>query len=459
MRILLPLLLVLPLACSSDQQPSVDGGDLRGPERAGDLGPGDQGAAPAPSLYVSGTRLRARYAVSPDRIRHFLGWHDTKLGLECTIGRAPDDQLRCVPPLAATHVFSDSLCRQPLYQATCEVPSHILLGGTVRKIGALYTGKVFIGQIEGRCRPFVGTPTDVYALEAGPGLNALAGAVLRIDHGKRLSPEYYSTSDGARQFVSWYDELRKEDCHFGTASDGSLYCLPEALTSTYYSDAGCSRRVVPSPGTDTPTLGAFRDPTRCPARDRFFTLGPLMKAAAVFVPTAQGCQSAGTLDTYALQAEVAPSAFFGPVSVLEEGGRIRASFALAEGGYRQLLGFKDTQLGGECDFGRLAADAAPRCLPTRQPASGVGSFYSDAMCSKMVDGAEFSVSACPAAQALLPVNSCTLGAKLRALGGTATFYAKGASCTAIAADPGTSYQPLGTEQAPDSLAAGSFVTE
>ena len=66
---------------------------------------------------VGGTRLKARFAVEANGVSAFLGWHDTKLELDCSFQELGDGQLRCLPYLYSgvpviNEVFADTGCTQ-----------------------------------------------------------------------------------------------------------------------------------------------------------------------------------------------------------------------------------------------------------------------------------------------------------------------------------------------------------
>jgi hypothetical protein len=71
----------------------------------------------------------------------------------------------------------------------------------------------------------------------GSGGDDLPG--LGYENGTRLRARVFASSDGARQFETWHDNQRNEDCSFRTAADGTLRCMPAARFSPYFA-AGSS---------------------------------------------------------------------------------------------------------------------------------------------------------------------------------------------------------------------------
>ena len=89
----------------------VDGKDgAQGPQ--GEPGPqGPPGPAGESTGNASGSRLKARYASTPDGARIFLGWRDSELGFDCEFQTAEDGKQRSLP--REGHVwFSDDECTE-----------------------------------------------------------------------------------------------------------------------------------------------------------------------------------------------------------------------------------------------------------------------------------------------------------------------------------------------------------
>ena len=65
---------------------------------AGEIGAkGEKGDSGESTGNASGTRLKARYASTPDGARIFLGWHDDELGFDCEFKKVEDGTKRCYP--------------------------------------------------------------------------------------------------------------------------------------------------------------------------------------------------------------------------------------------------------------------------------------------------------------------------------------------------------------------------
>jgi hypothetical protein len=63
--------------------------------------------------------------------------------------------------------------------------------------------------------------------------------------GTRLKAKRYVGADGSKQFVTWFDSARNEDCYFSSASDGKTRCLPTGpYVGVYFSNATCTTRLA-----------------------------------------------------------------------------------------------------------------------------------------------------------------------------------------------------------------------
>lgn len=102
-----------------DGAPGADGKDGLDGKPGKDGAPGKDAAG---AVTSSGTRLRARFYTGADGAREFIGWHDTKLDVDCNIGPAENvTTLRCLPKLAAPSYFADAACLVPTYYVKATV--------------------------------------------------------------------------------------------------------------------------------------------------------------------------------------------------------------------------------------------------------------------------------------------------------------------------------------------------
>lgn len=99
--------------------PQGPGGDVAdgGPGPSGSTKPGSlDPVPPAKAEPKSGSRLKARYEVGSDGARQFVGWRDSKLGINCTFQWTSEKKRRCLPVdrnAPQTTIFSTADdCRQ-----------------------------------------------------------------------------------------------------------------------------------------------------------------------------------------------------------------------------------------------------------------------------------------------------------------------------------------------------------
>ena len=69
---------------------------------------GAQGDASETGGNVSGSRLKARYASTPDGAKVFMGWYDSQLNEKCTFMLAEDGNMRCLPSAAYEQIISSA---------------------------------------------------------------------------------------------------------------------------------------------------------------------------------------------------------------------------------------------------------------------------------------------------------------------------------------------------------------
>lgn len=121
-------------------------------------------------LYKSGSRIKAKVMTTEDGAQAFMGWYDTVLEIDCSMGLVADDgNSRCLPIYLIVYdmgYFSDSGCLNPLYwtgkSLACDEPSPEWLtfqsawcgGGyySVYRDGRVYVGStVFQKGVDGSC--------------------------------------------------------------------------------------------------------------------------------------------------------------------------------------------------------------------------------------------------------------------------------------------------------------------
>ncbi|MBX3192130.1 MAG: hypothetical protein KF819_34395 [Labilithrix sp.] len=218
--------------------------------------------------------------------------------------------------------------------------------------------------------------------------------------GSRLRARYV-TGGGARELVAFFDTARNEECTFQAAADGTMRCLPSAVTSVgtgasgwAFSDAECRQRAV--------VLGACARETKYVATTRLDGCGdgPVTSIRPVLTPATSMYTANGSTCTiqpaislqgaFTLGDEIPFSQFVDAEVATFAAGDVAERVAVASDGARQHLGFRIDSLDADCTF-QVMADGVTRCVPT---AFSVQLLYADSACTKAVAVLESSTS-CP----------------------------------------------------------------
>ncbi len=129
--------------------------------------------------------------------------------------------------------------------------------------------------------------------------------------GSRIRCRFLAGADGTRQFISWYDSQRHEDCSIGCAVDEVYRCLPVALGGGIvvgYSDAECTSVVVDPVGSTYFKMDFVS--TLCGAAADLFEYGP-PSPAYEYDPVAMKCKVAAVQPPVSLLIgpEIPPGSF------------------------------------------------------------------------------------------------------------------------------------------------------
>ncbi len=133
-----------------------------------------------PSENVSGERLRARYLISEDGAREFLGWFDNELGVPCQFWVAPSGDTRCYPAVIPSYLFAESDCTAPVgaYYQLCDtpIPEYISSNDAPEcdasalrpRMAQLDQQSYYRASPDGTCQPEPPAPDTVYYLAGDP---------------------------------------------------------------------------------------------------------------------------------------------------------------------------------------------------------------------------------------------------------------------------------------------------
>jgi hypothetical protein len=248
-------------------------------------------------------------------------------------------------------------------------------------------------SIRGRTMKRVRRPGLGVLLLAGVAAGACGGGSRpgspAFESGSRLRARIYDGGE-ARAFIHWHDIQRDEDCSFARATDGVWRCLPDG-NGIGYLDAACTSPFAVVPGANpapSATRGDGQGGAACDGASSQYPVyavgAPISVTSVAFYRDGATCLQTtppdASYDTYALGAELDPSAFVAADLVDEaRGRRLAARIFKAEDGAIEIARILDVRRGQECMLPPLALDEGP-CLPI-DLAWSIGEF-ADAACSQ-----------------------------------------------------------------------------
>jgi hypothetical protein len=154
-----------------------------------------------------------------------------------------------------------------------------------------------------------GTPGQTSAKSSGSVMNPVPKAL--AESGSRLRAQWYTGSDGSKQFYGFFDSMLQTECTFFRMSDGLIHCAPVGATliSSLFSDAGCSLPAALSASCLPATAKYAASFSGCPSSIHVYAVTPApqlyAKSGAQCVPYVPQMGNTG----YAIGAELPPSAF------------------------------------------------------------------------------------------------------------------------------------------------------
>ena len=355
--------------------------------------------------FESGTRLRARILIGDDGSRHFLGWRDTKLGIDCEVSWV-EDGYRCVPPLygSTSIAFADDQCTTELhgFAPNCgPIPAYAsrlapairtcdgVQAATVRAVGA-HAAEQYYGT---PCRPY-----DASSQVSWHAVSALDAAIFA-----RATLERAPLDDGLELQRFEFEDGATETFHLWHAGH---HCSPLAITGagTYcvwpwsaqgsgqqWADAECTKpirgiSVLPA-DCAKPDVGAWRRTDPDDSCAEVVSLVGLRRSeptaesyrrdtagACVKGPNPIGNVSGGVVIDPSFEHQPLPEV----ATVLTGKARLQASAIRTANGTQITLpqtSFYDTQLKDSCEVLPLA-DGTKRCVPNSDDI-WVGTFGDD----------------------------------------------------------------------------------
>jgi hypothetical protein len=131
--------------------------------------------------------------------------------------------------------------------------------------------------------------------------------------GSRIHARTVAGEDGARGFLGWYDSQLQTECTWRTASDGQTRCLPVAMSTTFFADAGCTQPIVEMSCQMAPKyIEATTSQCGQPAPGIFAVGQPIADPASAFRLAGGACESTIALGNgfwFSSEGALAPSGF------------------------------------------------------------------------------------------------------------------------------------------------------
>lgn len=356
------------------------------------------------------------------------GWHDTQLSLDCSFLQAGDGELRCVPwptqAYVSENIFSDAACTTPaLYdgQSQCatfvpKVASQVTMNGCVSRlrtfmVGAklsstTYYSRTTAGVCTGSTLP---SSAALYAITEVPSSNLVKGALVMPSPASGIGQVTVTTPDGARGFHQLRDMGGGFDCGPAGVAGDEARCRPTTVgfRADTFGDAACTQDLVLTYAGCTPKYANVVTEAGCGYASRFFTFGAKASSAYARNASTNACAAtmvASMFDAYVRGAEV-PMGTFVPGQVRTSAGRLAFRTFDWPGGASSPYGWRDTQLGAECNAFSLASDGSRRCIPTAYDLYTLG-YYADAACTQPVVSS--ARAGCTAAYATDTTDACLL---------------------------------------------------
>lgn len=163
-------------------------------------------------------------------------------------------------------------------------------------------------------------PNGPGAQPNGPGILNPVPEAEAAEDGSRLVNVYWTTADGLKTPVGYYDKQLGTPCIFSLASDGKFRCLPSlpsALLGNYFSDAACSVQLAydAKSSCEVPVIvnRVAEVEGKCGFRQTRYSLGPAY-SGSVYSGTPDNCglASVHALDAYnfySVGAEIPPTTY------------------------------------------------------------------------------------------------------------------------------------------------------
>jgi hypothetical protein len=150
---------------------------------------------------------------------------------------------------------------------------------------------------------------------------------------------------------------------------------------------------------------------------------------------------------------------------MTSGSRLKAKWYVGADGSKQFLGWHDSQLNTDCDFG-VASDGATRCIPAYPAGALVATYFADAACSQPIaylyPGCATPTYASQSASASCALKPVTQIFSIAGVYGGTVYQGTSSSCTAVTATTILSlytFYSIGTESPPSQFVQATVQTD
>lgn len=453
------------------------------------------GGDPGEPLEISGSRLKARRRVSTDGYQDFIGWYDTKLGINCTVDRDPVGVLRCLPEASAGSLFfHDASCSKQAASGACLEPSVQLVRDQqfnatcaseeprfrVLRLGAPIKGSVF--ENSGSCEA-IASDQDLRPVEEVVDPEQFASfAVQQLPTQKDgFGLLAYKSSDGARQTIGAWSQVAGRVQSL-LLDDGKEHWAPSVAVTAFhiksFADPSCG--VTPigyafdCGATPVVAVGLPDgiEVAKCGGQAIFNVIEPLPGLSKVFSTLSGACSELEAPPQsiwYRLGDKLDPATL--PLSArLPIGGqRLQRAVLTTPGGQHVVFPYDpgtltDTKDGVPCDLFKVSADSW-RCVPRGYSTQ----IFQDSACSKPIVAIPKSPDLCSAPTAekyavLTSFLSCGVSQEVHAIEGQLSpgeiFLGDGTNCSSLGAPEATqNYFAVGALVDPSGFVELKEITE
>jgi hypothetical protein len=358
--------------------------------------PGGEG--PGQPLELSGSRLKARRRVAPDGYQDFLGWYDSKLGINCTVELDPAGVPRCLPETPAGPVFfGDASCSKEAMHGTCIDPAVSMVREQQLGLSACVSDAPRFRVLR------LGPPTKGSVFEKAESCEAIASDQDLRPIEEVVPPEQfapfsvrelqvqkdgfgllvYESEDGARQTIGAWSQVAGRVQSL-LLDDSKEHWAPSVAVTAFhvgsFADPSCG--VTPIGYTYncgvTPVVGVGLpegiQEGKCAGQTLFNVIEPLPGLSKVFSTFSGTCAELEMpLQSiwYRLGAKLDPSSLPLSSRVSVGGQRLKRALLTTPGGQQVVFPYDagsltDTQEGVPCEMYREGADTW-RCIPRGYP--------------------------------------------------------------------------------------------